>query len=46
MGDGAGLTVQHFYFGVSGGIGMLNMMSDSDASLHENRVTISVGYNF
>lgn len=45
-GIGAGLTVQHFYFGVSGGIGMLNMMSDSDASLHENRVTISVGYNF
>ena len=45
-GIGAGITYQHFYFGLSGGIGLLNMMSDSDASFHESRVTFSVGYNF
>lgn len=45
-GVGAGLSVQHFYFGVSGGIGMLNMIKESDATLHENRITFSVGYNF
>jgi len=31
---------------VSGGIGMLNMLSDSDVKFHENRVTFSIGYNF
>lgn len=45
-GIGAGVSYQHFYFGVNGGIGMLNMLSDSDAKFHENRVTFSVGYNF
>lgn len=43
---GAGVSYQHFYFGVNGGIGMLNMYSDSDAKFHENRVTFSLGYNF
>lgn len=43
---GAGVTFQNYYFGVSGNIGMLNMLSDSDLSFHENRVTFSVGYNF
>lgn len=45
-GIGAGISYQHFYFGVNGGIGLLNMLSDSDAKFHENRVTFSVGYNF
>lgn len=46
-GIGAGMSIRHFYFGINGGIGMLNMISDSDGeSFHENRVTISVGYNF
>lgn len=45
-GIGAGVTYRQFYFGASGGIGMLNMLSDSDAKFHENRVTFSVGYNF
>lgn len=45
-GIGAGVSYQHFYFGVNGGIGMLNMLKDSDAKFHENRVTISLGYNF
>lgn len=45
-GIGAGISYQHFYFGVNGGIGMLNMLSDSDAKFHENRVTFSIGYNF
>lgn len=44
-GVGAGITVKHFYFGVSGGIGMLNMFKDSYAKFHENRVTFSIGYN-
>lgn len=45
-GVGAGITYQHLYFGVSGGIGMLNMMTESDVKFHENRVTFSLGYNF
>lgn len=43
---GASVSYQNYYFGVSGGIGMLNMLSDSDVKFHENRVTISLGYNF
>ncbi len=45
-GIGAGISYQHFYFSANGGIGMLNMLSGSDAKFHENRVTFSVGYNF
>lgn len=45
-GVGAGITYRKFYFGVSGGIGMLNMCDDSDIKFHENRVTFSLGYNF
>ncbi|MDE6224807.1 MAG: hypothetical protein K2M25_01560, partial [Muribaculaceae bacterium] len=45
-GIGVGISYQHFYFGISGGIGMLNMLSDSDAKFHENRATFSFGYNF
>ncbi len=45
-GIGAGITYQHFYFGVNGGIGMLNMMDVPDVKFHENRVTFSLGYNF
>jgi len=45
-GIGAGISYQRFYFGVKGGIGMLNMLSESDAKFHENRVTFSLGYNF
>jgi len=45
-GIGVGISYQHFYFGVNGGIGMLNMYSDSDVKYHENRVTFSIGYNF
>lgn len=45
-GFGAGVSYRHFYFGVSGSMGMLNMFSNSDASFHENRCSFSVGYNF
>ena len=45
-GIGAGITYQHLYFDVKGGIGMVNMLSDSDAKFHENRVVFSLGYNF
>lgn len=45
-GIGAGISIKHFYIGVNGGIGMLNMFNDSGMSFHENRVTIGLGYNF
>lgn len=45
-GFGAGVSYQHFYLGVSGAVGMVNMFSDSDEKFHENRVTFSLGYNF
>lgn len=43
---GVGITYKHVYFGVKGGIGMLDMLSVSRANFHENRVTFSLGYNF
>lgn len=43
---GAGVSYKSLYFEVKGGIGMLNMLSDSDAKLRESRVNFSVGYNF
>lgn len=42
---GAGVSYKHCYFGISGGIGMCDMVKDTP-SLHENRVTFSLGYNF
>lgn len=45
-GFGAGIAYRQLFFGVNGGIGMLNMFRDSDAKFHENRVTFSIGYNF
>lgn len=45
-GIGAGISYQHYYFGVNGGIGMLNMLSEPNLKFHENRVTFSIGYNF
>lgn len=45
-GMGAGITYQHVYFGVSGSLGMLNMLHDSDFTFHENRVSFTLGYNF
>lgn len=45
-GMGVGLAYNHFYFGVSGSLGMCNMTKDSDVEYHENRVSFSIGYNF
>lgn len=45
-GVGAGIEFSRFYLGFNGGIGMLNMSGDSQVKFHENRVTISLGYNF
>lgn len=45
-GFGAGVSYRQMYFGVNGSVGMANMISDSDAKFHENRVTLSLGYNF
>ena len=43
---GAGISYKHLYFGVNGGIGMLNMVDEPGVKFHENRVTFSIGYNF
>ncbi len=45
-GIGAGVSYKRFFYAVSGSLGMLNMLSDSDAKFHENRVTFTIGYNF
>ena len=45
-GIGAGVSYQRYYLGFNGGIGMVNMISESGTKFHENRVTISLGYNF
>ena len=45
-GIGAGVSYRHFYFGIKGSIGMLNMLNDSDVTFRENRATLSIGYNF
>ncbi len=46
-GFGAGVTVKKLYIGVSGTVGMLNMLSDGDGvKFHENRASITLGYNF
>lgn len=46
-GFGAGVSYQQFYFGVSGAVGMCNMLKDSDpVKFHENRATFTLGYNF
>ena len=45
-GIGAGISYKHLYFGVNGGIGMLNMVDEPGVKFHENRVTFSIGYNF
>lgn len=43
---GAGVTYNQFYFGVTGAIGMCNMMDESNIKFHESRVSLSLGYNF
>lgn len=43
---GAGLTYQHLYFGIGTSLGLTNLLKDSDATFHENRATLSIGYNF
>ncbi len=43
---GVALSYQKFQIGFTGGIGMVNMIDESDVTFHENRVSISLGYNF
>lgn len=46
-GFGAGVTYKKLYIGVSGTVGMLNMLSDGDGmKFHENRASLTLGYNF
>ena len=46
-GFGAGVNFNKFYVGVSGNVGMLNMLKDSDGvTFHENRAALTLGYNF
>ena len=44
---GAGVSYQKYYVGISGGIGMCNMSKNAHGvSFHENRASITFGYNF
>lgn len=43
---GAGITYDRYYFGVTGAIGLCNMINEDNIKYHENRVSISLGYNF
>ncbi|MDE6562543.1 MAG: PorT family protein [Muribaculaceae bacterium] len=46
-GFGAGVTYKRLYIGISGTVGMLNMLSDGDGmKFHENRASLTLGYNF
>lgn len=45
-GAGVGLSYDHFYFGVSGSFGLCNMSDYFSLKFHENRVSLSLGYNF
>lgn len=45
-GFGAGISYSHYYFGISGSVGMCNMLDDSETKFHENRVSFTLGYNF
>lgn len=41
---GTGISYQCFYFEIAGGIGLLNMLDNSKAKFHENRMTFSIGF--
>ncbi len=43
---GAGLSYDHYYLGVGGGIGILNMSDIKYSTLYENYFEVSLGYNF
>lgn len=43
---GIGLSYQKFYFGLNENAGLVNMLTDSDGTFHENYVNFSIGYNF
>lgn len=43
---GAGITYDRYYFGVTGAIGMCNMIDASNITFHESRVSLTLGYNF
>lgn len=46
-GFGAGVSYKKFYLGVSGNIGMLNMLKEADGvTFRENRASLTLGYNF
>ena len=46
-GFGAGVTYKRLYIGVSGTVGMLNMLRDGEGmKFHENRASLTLGYNF
>lgn len=43
---GVGISYQKFCFEVKGGIGLLNKLDAPDMKFRENRLALSVGYNF
>lgn len=45
-GMGAGMSYRNFILTLKGSLGILNSLDEPDVKFHENRVTISLGYNF
>lgn len=46
-GFGAGVNIKKFYIGISGDAGLVNLIKDTEnISFHENRASITLGYNF
>ncbi len=43
---GAGVSYDHYYLGIGGGIGILNMSDINYTTLYENYFEVSLGYNF
>lgn len=43
---GVGLSYRKFYFGVTGAVGMIDMINSDKYKFHENRVSFTLGYNF
>lgn len=43
---GAGISYKHFVFNFKTSPGLVNMLRDTDAEFNENRVVLTLGYNF
>lgn len=43
---GVGVSYKHIYFTFKESPGMVNMLRDTDAEFYENRIALTLGYNF